>query len=182
MALSPDKKEKSVYTNQYENELNVQAHYENTGPEIWKQTQGSLNYFIAGYGTTGTLTGVGRFLKERNPSIKVIGVEASDVNHKLPGMKNISKLTEELMPIILDKRVIDETIAVKDHDAYITAINLARKEGLLVGPTTGAIAWAALKITEREEGGLAVILSPDNAFKYTTFYKNYVKNDGEPDL
>lgn len=171
--------EKYVSPNQYENELNVQAHYETTGPEIWKQTQGRIDYFFAGFGTCGTITGVGRYLKEQKPSVKIIGIEPAQTDHNLPGMKRISDLTEDLVPKILDRSVIDDTVAVDDKDAYQVGIRLARKEGILVGPTTGAILHVALQYTQKHKG-LAVAISPDDAFKYISFYRPYVKEDGKP--
>lgn len=171
--------EKYVSPNQYENELNVQAHYETTGPEIWKQTDEKIDYFFAGLGTCGTITGVGRYLKAKKPSVKIIGIEPARAEHNLPGMKKISDLTEDLVPKILDKSVIDDTIAVDDEDAYRTGIQLARQEGILVGPTTGAIVYAALQYA-RKCKGLAVVISPDDAFKYISFYGPYVKEQGKP--
>ena len=171
--------EKYVSPNQYENELNVQAHYEKTGPEIWKQTKEKIDYFFAGFGTCGTITGVGKYLKAKKPSVKIIGIEPARAEHNLPGMKKISDLTEYLVPKILDKSVIDDTVAVDDEDAYQTGIQLARQEGILVGPTTGAIVYAALQYARRCKG-LAVAISPDDAFKYISFYKPYVKEDGRP--
>jgi cysteine synthase A/cysteine synthase B len=159
-----------ISPNQYENELNVLAHYRMTGPEIWKQTQGKIDYFFAGFGTCGTITGVGRYLKEQKPEIKIIGVEPSSPNHKLPGMKRITGLDEEFIPTILDRSVIDDSVEVTDEDAYKTAIALARKDGIPVGPTTGAILHVALRYAESNQG-LAVVISPDDAFKYTSFYK-----------
>ncbi|MBI4284255.1 MAG: PLP-dependent cysteine synthase family protein [Chloroflexi bacterium] len=167
---SPATKDSYVSPNQYENELNVQAHYRTTGPEIWQQTQGKVSHFFAGFGTCGTITGVGRYLKEQNPSIKIIGVEPSSSDHKLAGMKRITGLAEEFIPKILDRSVIDETVSVTDEDAYRTAIGLARKDGIPVGPTTGAVLSVALKYAELKNG-LAVVISPDDAFKYTSFYK-----------
>ena len=171
--------EKYVSPNQYENELNVQAHYETTGPEIWKQTDEKIDYFFAGFGTCGTITGVGRYLKAKKPSVKIIGIEPARAEHNLPGMKKISDLTEDLVPKILDKSVIDDTIAVDDEDAYQTGIQLARQEGILVGPTTGAIVYAALRYAGKCKG-LAVVISPDDAFKYISFYGPYVKEQGKP--
>lgn len=170
MVSSPATKDNYVSPNQYENDLNVQAHFHSTGPEIWKQTGGKITHFFAGFGTCGTITGVGRFLKSQNPEIKIIGVEPALPNHRLPGMKRITGLTEELIPKILDRSVIDDTIAVSDADAYRTAIELARKDGIPVGPTTGAILYAALNYVKSAKG-LAVVISPDDAFKYTSFYK-----------
>ncbi len=173
---SPATKDSYISPNQYENELNVQAHYRTTGPEIWKQTQGRINYFFAGFGTCGTITGVGRYLKEQNPEIKIIGVEPSSPNHKLPGMKRITGLDEEFIPKILDSSLIDETVEVTDESAYRTAIALARKDGIPVGPTTGAILHIALNYAESNTG-LAVVISPDDAFKYASFYKDFLETE-----
>jgi cysteine synthase len=170
-----------ISPNQYENELNVQAHYKTTGPEIWQQTQGEIDYFFVGFGTCGTLTGVGKYLKEKKPSVKIIGVEPTTAEHNLPGMKRISDLSEDLVPKILDKSLIDETIAVEDEDAYHTGIQIARKGGVLVGPTTGAILYAALQYA-KEHKGLAVVISPDDAFKYVSFYAPYVKDSSKPKI
>ncbi|MBW1854063.1 MAG: cysteine synthase family protein [Deltaproteobacteria bacterium] len=170
-----------ISPNQYENELNVQAHYKTTGPEIWRQTQGRIDYFFVGFGTCGTLTGVGRYLKEKKPSVKIIGIEPAETEHNLPGMKRISDLSEDLVPKILDKSLIDETIAVEDEDAYHTGIQLARKGGILVGPTTGAILCVALQYA-KEHKGLGVVISPDDAFKYVSFYAPYVKDSSKPKI
>jgi cysteine synthase A/cysteine synthase B len=173
---SPATKDSYISPNQYENELNVEAHYRTTGPEIWKQTRGKIDYFFAGFGTCGTITGVGRYFKEQNPGIKIIGVEPSSPDHKLPGMKRITGLDEEFIPKILDRTVIDDTVAVTDENAYRTAIELARKDGIPVGPTTGAILYVALQYA-RSNRGLAVIISPDDAFKYTSFYKDVLETE-----
>ena len=177
---SPATKDSYISPNQYENELNVQAHYRTTGPEIWKQTQGKINYFFAGLGTCGTITGIGRYLKEQNPGIKIIGVEPSSPDHKLPGMKRITGLDEEFIPKILDRSVIDDTVEVTDENAYRTAINLARKDGIPAGPTTGAILHAALNYA-KSNTGLAVVISPDDAFKYASFYQGVLERGGQGD-
>ncbi len=171
--------EKYVNPNQYENELNVKAHYQTTGPEIWNQTQGQVDYFFAGFGTCGTITGVGKYLKEQKPSVKIIGIEPSIAEHNLPGMKRISDLRDDLVPKILDRSVIDSIEAVKDDDAYHTGIRLAKETGILVGPTTGAILHVALKYATQNKG-VAVVISPDDAFKYASFYEPYVKDVGKP--
>lgn len=176
LVKSPATRDKYVSPNQYENELNVQAHYRTTGPEIWRQTEGKINYFFAGLGTCGTITGVGRYLKAQNPAIRIIGVEPSSQNHKLPGLKRITGLQEEFIPKILDKSVIDDVVEVTDEDAYRTAAELARKDGILVGPTTGATLHVALKYA-KSNSGLAVVISPDDAFKYTTFYKDFLETE-----
>jgi len=173
--------QKYVSPNQYENELNVMAHYENTGPEIWNQTEGKVDYFFAGFGTCGTITGVGRYLKERKPSVKIIGVEPTKSEHNLPGMKRISDLAEEFVPKILDKSVVDDIIAVEDKDAYQAGIQLARADGILAGPTTGAILFAARQYAKKCKG-LAVIISPDDAFKYISFYAPYVSEQAIPQI
>lgn len=166
-------KEKYVSPNQYENQCNVLAHYRTTGPEVWKQTKGNIDYFFAGFGTCGTLMGVGKYLKERNNKIKIIGVEPTSPEHKLPGMKRISDLGEEFVPKILDKSLVDEVVVVSDKQAYETAIRLARLEGIPAGPTTGAILHAALRHGEAHTG-LAVVISPDDAFKYASFFKEFL--------
>ncbi len=173
---SPATKDSYISPNQYENELNVQAHYQMTGPEIWRQTRGKINYFFAGFGTCGTITGVGRYLKEQNPKIRIIAVEPSSANHKLPGMKRITGLGEEFIPKILDRSVIDDTVTVTDENAYRTAIALARKDGIPVGPTTGAILHVALQYAKLNTG-LAVVISPDDAFKYASFYKDILETE-----
>jgi cysteine synthase len=171
---SPATKGSYISPNQYENELNVRAHYQTTGPEIWQQTQGRVSHFFAGFGTCGTISGVGRYLKEQNPEVKIIGVEPSSQDHKLPGMKRITGLAEEFIPKILDSSVIDDTVEVTDEDAYRTAMELARKDGIPVGPTTGAILHVALHYAESNKG-LAVVISPDDAFKYASFYQDFLK-------
>ncbi|MDP2729267.1 MAG: PLP-dependent cysteine synthase family protein [Dehalococcoidales bacterium] len=171
---SPATRDSYISPNQYENELNVQAHYRATGPEIWQQTEGKISHFFAGFGTCGTITGVGRYLKEQKPAVKIIGVEPSAADHRLPGMKRITGLAEEYIPKILDKSVIDDTIEVTDEDAYQTAIKLAREEGIPVGPTTGAILHVALNYAKLNKG-LAVVISPDDAFKYTSFYRDILE-------
>ncbi len=178
LVQSPATRDGYVSPNQYENELNVQAHYRTTGPEIWQQTKGEIDYFFAGFGTCGTITGIGRYLKEQNPKIKIIGVEPASSDHKLPGMKRITGLAEEFIPKILDYSVIDDTVSVTDENAYNTAIALARKDGIPVGPTTGAILYVALQYAKLN-GGLAVVISPDDAFKYTSFYKDVLEAESQ---
>ena len=167
---------KYVSPNQYESELNVEAHYHTTGPEIWNQTEGKIDYFFAAFGTCGTITGVARYLKERNPDVKIIGVEPASRSHKLSGIKKISNLPAEYQPKILDYSLIDEIVAVEDSDAYKAGIHLARSEGIMVGPTTGALLHAA-KIVGAESSGIAVVISPDDATKYISAYAEYLDED-----
>ncbi len=162
-----------VSPNQYENELNVEAHYQTTGPEIWNQTEGKVDYFFAAFGTCGTITGVGRYLKERNPDVKIIGIEPASRSHKLSGIKKISNLPEEHRPKILDYSLLDDIIAVEDDEAFDAAIDLARTEGLMVGPTTGALLHAA-RMTGADTDGTAVVISPDDATKYISTYAEYL--------
>ena len=165
-----------VSPNQYENELNVDAHYHTTGPEIWNQTGGDIDYFFAAFGTCGTITGVGRYLKERNPDIRIIGIEPASRNHTLSGIKKITDLPDEFKPKILDYSLIDDIIAVEDRDAYETGIKLARSEGIMVGPTTGAVLYAAQQ-TGAGRNGRAVVISPDGATKYVSAYAKYLEDD-----
>jgi cysteine synthase A/cysteine synthase B len=169
---SPATRDSYISPNQYENELNVLSHYETTGPEIWQQTQGKIGYFFAGLGTCGTITGVGRYIKEQNRGVKIIGVEPSSSGHRLPGMKRITGLAEEYVPKILDRSVVDDVVEVTDRDAYRTAVDLAQKDGIPVGPTTGAILFAALQYAKTRKG-LAVVISPDDAYKYSSYYHDY---------
>jgi len=159
--------------NQYENPDNVRAHYETTGPEIWQQTEGRVAWFFAGYGTCGTLTGVARYLKERNPAVRVVAVEPQK-GHRIPGLKN---LEESRTPAILDRRLIDEVVRVPDGPAYAMTKRLFREEGLIVGPSTGAIVHAAA--TAGREG-VAVTISPDGGFKYASFFATVLGDEGLP--
>lgn len=166
-----------VMVDQYRNEANVAAHYETTGPEIWRQTDGALRYFIAGFGTCGTLTGVGRYLKERDPNIEVIAVEPQP-GHRLPGLKSFTEAKE---PSILDRRVIDHVIRVDDAPAYAMTKRLFREEGLMAGPSTGAIAHAAAELGA-DRSGLAVGVSPDGGQKYTSFFAEVLGEEGQPGI
>ena len=164
---------KYVSPNQYESELNVEAHYRTTGPEIWKQTKGEIDYFFAGIGTGGTISGVGRYLKEKNPNIKIIGVEPATRQHTLSGLKRITGLPDEHFPKILDRDLLDDIISVTDEDAYKAGIEVARKEGIMVGPTTGAVLFAALN-ADLPKNGRAVLISADNAARYVSAYSKYL--------
>jgi cysteine synthase len=161
--------------NQYENLDNVRAHYETTGPEIWRQTDGKVRYFVAGLGTTGTVTGVGRFLKERDPSIQIIAIEPQR-GHRLPGLKSFQEAKE---PGILDWDIIDEVIQVDDEPAYEIAKQLHRQEGLIVGPSTGAVVHAVGQLPASATG-VAVGISPDSGVKYTSYFADLLGDDGLP--
>ena len=164
-----------VMPNQYDNPDNVRAHFETTGPEIWNQTEGRVRYLVAGFGTCGTLTGTAKFLKERNPEIQVVAVEPQK-GHRLPGLKNLS---ESKPPTILDRSLIDYVVRVDDGPAYVTTKRLFREEGLIVGPSTGAIAHAASEFATGRDG-VAVAISPDSGFKYASFFADILGDEGNP--
>jgi cysteine synthase len=163
--------------NQYENPDNVRAHYETTGPEIWNQTEGQVRHFLAGYGTCGTITGTAKYLKERNPEVRVVAIEPQK-GHRLPGLKN---LQESKPPGILDRSLIDEVIQVDDGPAYAMTKRLFREEGLIVGPSTGAMVHAAIEYG-KTRAGLAVAISPDGGFKYSSFFEEIIGNEGLPQV
>jgi len=164
---------KYVSPNQYESALNVEAHYRTTGPEIWQQTNGEIDYFFAGIGTGGTISGVGRYLKEQNPDIKIIGVEPANRQHRLAGLKRITGLPDEHYPKILDPNLLDDLVSVTDEEAFKAGIEVARKEGIMVGPTTGAVLHAAMH-ADIPKNGRAVLISADNAIKYVSAYSDYL--------
>jgi cysteine synthase len=165
VAESPAHRGRYAMPNQYANPDNVRAHYETTGPEIWEQTEGRVRTFVAGFGTCGTISGVGRFLKERDLSIRIVAVEPQK-GHQLPGLKN---LQEAKAPAILDRSVLDDVVRVDDAPAYAMAMRLFREEGLIVGPSTGAIVEAIARL-DGTEAGLTVGISPDGGHKYASFY------------
>jgi cysteine synthase B len=162
-----------VSPNQYENELNVEAHYRTTGPEIWQQTEGRIDRFYASIGTGGTISGVGRYLKEQNPDIRIIGVEPASRQHGLSGIKRLTGLPEEHYPKILDPDLLDGLVSVTDEEAFDAAIEVARRDGIMVGPTTGAVLHAALS-GDTPKNGRAVLISADNAAKYVSAYARYL--------
>ena len=160
-----------VMPNQYENPDNVRAHYETTGPEIWRQTSGEVRAFYAGFGTCGTITGVGRYLKEQDPSIQVIAV-APQPGHRIPGLKNFTEAKE---PPILDWGIVDRVITVDDDPAYAMTKRLHREEALIVGPSTGAIVHAASEFGSVP--GIAVGVSPDSGVKYTSYFAEILSKE-----
>lgn len=164
-----------VMPGQYDNHHNVRAHYETTGPEIWRQTEGRVRYFFAGFGTCGTITGVGRFLKEQDPTIEVVAIEPQP-GHRLPGLKSFAESKE---PSILDWDVVDHVIRVDDEPAYAATKRLFRQEGLIVGPSTGAIVHAAAEFGA-ERRGVAVGVSPDGGQQYTSYFAELLGAEGLP--
>lgn len=144
----------SFIPSQFDNEANVKAHYETTGPEIWNDTDGKVDVFVAGVGTGGTITGTGRYLKEKNPDIKVVAVEPSDsavLSGKSAGAHKIQGIGAGFVPKILDTQIYDSIITVDNRDAFLEAGKLAKNEGVLVGISSGAVLHAALKLADRDE-------------------------------
>ena len=162
--------DKYYMPNQFTNENNILAHYESTGPEILAQTNGDLNVFVAGMGTTGTLMGVCKFLKEKKPEVKVIGVEPP-VGHAIQGLKNME---EAIVPEIYNPKMMDEKITVDDGEAFETTRLLAAKEGIFVGMSSGAAVAGALKAAEKMETGTIVVILPDRGDRYlsTTLFRS----------
>jgi len=148
---------------QYNNEANPLAHFEWTGPEIWHQTQGRITHFVAAIGTGGTVMGTGRYLKTRNPSIKVIAVEPDDAMHGLEGLKHMAS---SIVPGIYHENELDDKIQVSTDDAYEMVYGLAQIEGILVGQSSGAAMVAGLKLAGRLRRGCVVTVFPDFGDKY----------------
>lgn len=159
-----------VMLNQYENEANPDAHYRTTGPEIWKQTAGEVTHFIAGLGTCGTITGTGRFLKEKNSSVQIIGVHPQE-GHDIPGVRSIKQLRETRF---FNPSAYNQTVEVSNKDAYDMCMRLNREEGIIAGPSSGMALAGAIKALHEDPVGIAVIIFPDNIFKYTTFFERVI--------
>lgn len=155
---------------QFENADNPKIHYLTTGPEIWNQLDGKVDVFVSGLGSGGTLAGTGKFLKEKNPDLKIIAVEPKNVSALLghePGLHSIQGIGDGFVPAVLDKSLVDEVIEVTDEDAINTARNLARVQGLLVGTSSGANVWAASQIMNKwgKDMVIATVLA-DRAERY----------------
>jgi cysteine synthase B len=161
--LAAEKPEQYWYANQYDNDANWQAHYKSTGPEILCQTDERITHFVAGLGTSGTLTGTGKYLREQLPNIKIIAFQPDSSFHGLEGLKH---MPTAIKPGIYDPSFADETREVKTEDAHKMVLRLAREEGLFVGISSGAAAVAALSVAEGLEEGTVVTLFPDAGYKY----------------
>lgn len=161
--LAAEQPEIYWYANQYDNDANWQAHYQTTGPEILCQTDERVTHFVAGLGTSGTLTGTGRYLREQLPNVKIIAFQPDASFHGLEGLKH---MPTAIKPGIYDPSFADEIRDVKTEDAHKMVLRLAREEGLFVGISSGAAAVAALRVAEELEEGVVVTLFPDAGYKY----------------
>lgn len=151
------------YANQYNNPANWQAHYETTGPEIFAQTNGEVTHFVAGLGTSGTLMGTGKYLREQLPDVKVIALQPDAAFHGLEGLKH---MPSAIKPGIFNPEFADETLEVKTEEARAMTLRLAREEGLFVGISSGAAMVAAFRVAERLKEGFVVTVFPDSGYKY----------------
>lgn len=156
---------------QFVNAANPKAHFETTGPEIYEDTDGKVDYFVAGVGTGGTITGVGQYLKSRNPEVKVVAVEPKSsavLSTGVAGAHKIQGIGAGFVPQVLDTKVYDEIIPVENDDAFAPGKEMGRSEGVLVGISSGAALWAAIEIAKRpgSEGKTIVVLLPDTGDRY----------------
>jgi cysteine synthase B len=151
------------YANQYDNPANWQSHYESTGPEIWLQSNGQVTHFVAGLGTSGTMTGVGKYLREMNPNVQIVAGQPDAAFHGLEGLKHMETA---IQPGIYNVDFADRTLEISTEDAHGMVLRLAREEGLFVGVSSGAASVAALRIASELEAGLVVTVFPDAGYKY----------------
>ena len=158
-------------TGQFVNPANPKAHFETTGPEIWEDTDGQVDYFVAGVGTGGTITGTGQFLKSKKPDVRIVAVEPATsavLSTGVAGAHKIQGIGAGFVPEVLDTKVYDEIIPVGNDDAFATGKEIGKNEGVLVGISSGAAAWAAIELAKRpeNEGKTIVVLLPDTGDRY----------------
>ena len=158
-------------TGQFVNPANPKAHFETTGSEIWEDTDGRVDYFVAGVGTGGTITGTGRFLKSKNPDVRVVAVEPASsavLSTGVAGAHKIQGIGAGFVPEVLDTKIYDEIIPVSNDDAFATGKEVGKNEGVLVGISSGAALWAAIELAKRpeNEGKTIVVLLPDTGDRY----------------
>ena len=158
-------------TGQFVNPANPKAHFETTGPEIWEDTDGQVDYFVAGVGTGGTITGTGQFLKSKKPDVRIVAVEPATsavLSTGVAGAHKIQGIGAGFVPDVLDTKVYDEIIPVGNDDAFATGKEIGKNEGVLVGISSGAAAWAAIELAKRpeNEGKTIVVLLPDTGDRY----------------
>jgi cysteine synthase A len=158
---------------QFSNPANPEAHYRTTGPEIWKAMEGRVDHLVAGVGTGGTITGAGRFLKERNAACRIVAVEPTSsavLSGERPGPHKIQGIGAGFVPPVLDRSLVDEIVAVDDEDALETARLAARREGVLAGISAGAALWAAMQIAQRDDavGTRIAVVLPDSGERYVS--------------
>lgn len=161
----------SIIAGQFVNPANPEAHYKTTGPEIWEDTEGKVDIFVAGIGTGGTISGVGKYLKEKNPDIKIVGIEPFSspvITRGTAAPHGIQGIGANFVPEALNKEVLDEIILVKDEDAISTGREICKTEGLMVGISSGAALYAASVLAQREENKdkAIVVLLPDTGMRY----------------
>lgn len=155
--------EKYFYADQYSNPANYIAHYKTTGPEIWSQTEGEITHFIAGLGTSGTMMGVGRFLKEKKPEIKLIGIQPDSPLHGIEGLKHMESA---IKPAIYQEELLDETLFISTEEAYAMVKEVLSLKGLFLGVSSGAALAAAIKVAKNLKNGTIVTIFPDSGHKY----------------
>ena len=168
-AISTPKPDIYYMPNQYENDANFMAHYESTGPELWYQTNGKITHFLTGCGTGGTITGTGVYLKEKNPNVKVVAIQAQK-NHLLQGLRNFE---ESSMPDLFKRRehVVDEWFTATNNDSFTMVKELAAKENILVGPSSGSVMSAMLHTRKKIDKGIVVGIFADDGRKFQSLYQ-----------